>query len=296
MPKEVSSNVLPSHELWRLFSSSTVRDLANVNGGEVARSLITKIDLPQRSLRKARLSDVYESVFMQLMRKKPPEYAYKNALLQRNIFGKAGSKRARVFFEFRAGTSKLDALVARESMHAFEIKTEFDHFRRLPGQLSDYTQRFAHVWVFVSERHASRIEAQVGSDIGVAFMTAKHTFEVIREASRQVKNLRSEKILECLRRSEYLDIVKEFGFQEIEIPNTRLFGEAMRFASKLNPQVVHEATLAQLRGRMRGLSARTLATIPLYLRAAVVAANLGDSDVGELLQNLDSRVQRGGIR
>jgi len=220
------------------------------------------------------------------------EYFYKYAVLQKHVLSKSGSKRARVFFEFRAGRSKLDSLVARESLHAVEIKTDLDHFRRLPTQIHDYRRRFAHVWIFASERNAYKLEADksLPSSVGIAFMSRRLTFSVIREAARDVSLLNSKDILECLQRSEYLEILRERGFDASGIPNTLLFSEAMQFAERLDPELVHEATLAQLKGRAHGVSAPALMRIPRYIRAAVVAAGCDDIEVEHLLVNLGKKV------
>jgi hypothetical protein len=280
-----------SNELWKLFKPSIVADLANVDGGRGAQALIGRLLSQHQGPSKSCISDVYKAAFAHLSRNQPAEYFYKNALLQRNVLSKHGSKRSRVFFEFRAGKSKLDALVVRDSMHAYEIKTELDHFRRLPTQVSDYQRRFSHVWILSSERQVLRLEKEVPVCVGIAYMSRRRTFEVVRVASRNVEQLRAESILECLRRHEYLKVLREFGFSASNIPNTLVFREAMSFSSKLDPILVHEATLERLKERSRSLSTAALTRLPLYIRAAAVAAHCGDEDVEVLLRNLTSRVE-----
>lgn len=279
---------IPPHHLLRLFSTPFVRDMARLAGGQKSHVLLRSL-ASHRDLRGVTLREVYSAAFKRL-ESSPAEYIYKNALVQRNVLSKNGSKRSKVFFEFRAGQSKLDALVARESIHAFEIKTELDHFRRLSTQIADYTRRFAHVWVFASERHASRAEREVPLNVGIALMSKKRTFDVVRDASRSVMCLQSDKILECLRRAEYLEVLGEFGFEAKNVPNTKVFSAAMEYARRLDPELIHEATLAQLKGRIHGPSAKSLSALPLSLRAAVVAARCDDSDVAIVLANLESKV------
>ncbi|WP_133949773.1 sce7726 family protein [Rhodanobacter sp. TND4FH1] len=250
------------------------------------RELLLKSAGPQNPC----IADVYEAAFAHLSRNQPAEYFYKNAVLQRSVLSSHGSRRSRVFFEFRAGKSKLDALIVRDSMHAYEIKTELDHFRRLPSQIADYQQRFSHVWLLTSERQAARLESQVADSVGIAYMSSRRTFEILREASRDTANLRAESILQCLRRNEYLNVVREFGFSEADIPNTLVFREAMKFAAHLDPEVVHEATLARLMDRPRPLSVTALMKLPLYIRAAAVASRCSDGDVDIILGNLAGKL------
>ncbi|GAB3092606.1 hypothetical protein GCM10027159_07400 [Lysobacter terrae] len=177
-------------------------------------------------------------------------------------------------------------------MHAYEIKTDLDHFRRLSTQIADYQRRFSHVWLLSSERQAARLEAQIGPDVGIAYMSRRRTFEVVRAASRYTLQLRAELILECLRRSEYLKVLREFGFSDSGIPNTLVFREAMNFSKALDPVLVHEATLATLKERPNALSVGALSELPLYMRAAAVASRCSDDDVEVLLGNLARRVNR----
>ncbi|MFC3659269.1 sce7726 family protein [Luteimonas notoginsengisoli] len=279
-----------SSELWGIFKPSVVRELSRAEGGGETRSYLKRLLLQHGGPKSARVSDVYETAFAHLSRNQPAEYFYKNAVLQRNVLSRYGSKRSRVFFEFRAGTSKLDALIARDSMHAYEIKTERDHFRRLPTQISDYQQRFAHVWILSSEKQAARLEGQVSSAVGLAYMSSRRTFEIVREASRNTAGLRAAAILECLRRNEYLKVLEEFGFSGLGLPNTAVFREAMKFSSTLDPEQVHEATLERLKDRPNALSVSALAKLPLYIRAAAVAARCDDEDVQVLLKNLACKV------
>lgn len=284
----------PSKELWKIFTPRAVKELARSSGGREVRVLLRELLLEHHGPKNPRVSEVYEVVFAHLSRNQPAEYFYKNAVLQRSLLSRHGSKRSRLFFEFRAGKSKLDVLIARESMHAYEIKTELDHFRRLPSQIADYQQRFAHVWLLSSQKQAARLERAAPVAVGIAYMSSRRTFEIVREASRNTANLRADSILECLRRNEYLKVVQEFGFSDDGIPNTLVFREAMRFSAGLDPELVHEATLARLNERPHALSVSALAKLPLYIRAAAVASHCSDEDVEVLLGNLAHRVNHKG--
>lgn len=281
-----------SKELWKIFSPTAVKELAKSPGGGRARALLRELLLKHGGPKNPRMADVYEVVFAHLSRNQPAEYFYKNVVLQRSLLSRHGSKHSRVFFEFRAGKSKLDALIVHDSMHAYEIKTELDHFRRLPTQIADYQQRFSHVWLLSSERQVVRLESQVPESVGIAYVSSRRTFEIVREASRNTAQLRADSILECLRRSEYLKVVREFGFSDADIPNTLVFREAMRFAAQLDPEMVHDATLARLKERPHALSVSALARLPLYIRAAAVASHCSDEDVRVLLGNLASKVSQ----
>lgn len=277
-------------ELWRIFSPSLTKQLIAVPGAPDVRPVLSRMLLKCGGPRNLRVGEVYEQVFAHLSNGRASEYVYKNALLQRSVLSRHGSKRSRVFFEFRAGKSKLDALVALDSMHAYEIKTDLDHFRRLPTQIADYQQRFAYVSVLTSARGATRLEAQLPTTVGIAILSKRGCFETVRDASRNVAHLRADSILECLRRSEYLKVVRAFGFHDLDFPNTLVHRESMKFSLGLDPVVVHEATLGVLKERKRGLTVKALASLPLFVRAAAVSSRHGDEDIAVLLGNLARKV------
>lgn len=283
---------VPSRELWRIFAPAVIKELAGISEGRGFRNLLKELLSKHGGPKNLRVSEVYEAAFAHLSQNQPAEYFYKNAVLQRSMLSRHGSKRSRVFFEFRAGKSKLDALIACDSLHAYEIKTELDHFRRLPTQIADYQKRFAHVWLLSSEKQAARLEKQVPTEVGIAYMSTRRKFEIVRQASVNVRQLQSDLILECLRRSEYLDVVREFGFSDTDIPNTLVFRKAMIFSRSLDPERVHEATLARLKERPKALSVNVLANLPLCIRAAAVASHCSDEDVDVLLSNLARKVNR----
>lgn len=285
---------VPSRELWRIFAPAAIKELAGITEGRGLRNLLKQWLSTYGGPKNPRVSEIYEAAFAHLSQNQPAEYFYKNAVLQRNLLSRHGSKRSRVFFEFRAGRSKLDALIACDSMHAYEIKTELDHFRRLPTQIVDYQQRFAHVWLLSSEKQVARVEKQIPVEVGIAYMSSRRKFEIVRRASVNVRQLQSDSILECLRRSEYLDVVREFGFSDSGMPNTLVFREAMKFARSLDPERVHAATLARLKERPKALSVSALAGLPLCIRAAAVASHCSEDHVDVLLGSLAGRVNRKG--
>lgn len=277
-------------KLWKIFSPAVFGGLAVAGRVVASRLILGQLLQEGRGPKNPRVLEVYDSVYDFLSKNQPAEYFYKNALLQRSLLSRHGSRRSRVMFEFRAGGSKLDALVVRDSMHAYEIKTELDHFRRLPTQISDYKTRFANVWILSSARQAAALERSTDRSVGLAFVSSRHVFEVVREASRDTSKLKSDSILESLRRSEYVSVIRKFGFSEVGVPNTLLFSEAMKFSRNLDPELVHEETLARLRLRLDGMSAVNLSKLPMSVRAAAVVSKCSDSATEFLLSSLNGRV------
>lgn len=256
--------------LWRLFSPDVVRDLARPNGGKKARGLFEAAWPLYHAAGHMTLADAYNSVFASLADGGAAQYAYRNAIVQRTLLSKYGKPRNRVFFEFRAGAAKLDSLVINGSMHAIEIKTDLDHFRRLGSQLYEYKRRFKNVWIFGSERNIGALERLVDPSVGLLKLRRNRSLTVVRNATAHVNDLDAAAILESLRRDEYVALLESFGFSPAHIPNTRIFSEAMRFARHLEPTLVHENAAQILGARAGAWVGAATARVPFSLRAALV--------------------------
>jgi hypothetical protein len=273
--------------LWRLFSAPVVRDLLRAGGGGAATQLLRSSGFRVRG---KTLGSAYSDLYRRLATIEPAQYAYKNALAQRVLYSKYGARNNQIFFEFRTGASKLDALIVNESLHAIEVKSELDQLTRLQAQVADYKLRFSHVWVFCSERNLRSIERIVSSDVGLICLRQNRLFSIARPATCDQSKLNSVAILEMLRRQEYLSILKRFGFQEEKMPNTRLFSEAMRFGANIDPLLLHEELRLALSPRVKSFSASTLKRIPYELRGAVVSQLMKPADVDHLLENLRQKI------
>jgi hypothetical protein len=213
------------------------------------------------------------------------EYVFRTAIVGRFLTGKQAAKGARIYFEFRAGNSKLDALVVDSSSHAVEIKTEFDELRRLSTQLEAYRERFVSVWVFCSPKHIEKVGAMEDS-VGIATLGRSGSFEVYRPARRAWGKLNSVRILESLRRSEYLSILEAHGFESLGIPNTKIHSAAMRYAEGIDPRKIHKGMLGVLKARAGQLRRADLIRLPRELRAAALLSGLSPEESGRLAENV----------
>jgi hypothetical protein len=79
-----------------------------------------------------------------------------------------------------------------------------------------------------------------------------------------------------------LAVLSEFGFEASNLPNTRIFAQAMSFARTLDPWAVHMSALDAIRSRPGRISGSALAKLPRSLRAACVAAQCTDQEIEEI--------------
>lgn len=278
--------------LWRLFSPPVIRALLSEAGADVVIRLLRDLGYPPKDWkgRGPDLSSVYADIFASLTARSATEYAYKNAIVQRVLYSKHSKPHSRVFFEFRTGASKLDALVLNQSLHAIEVKSELDDLTRLATQVAAYKSRFEHVWVFSSERNLLAVERSVANDVGLICLRENKRFSVERPATPDLSRINAQAMIEMLRRQEYISVLSRFGFSPEGLPNTKLFKEVMSFAEAVDPALLHEELRIALSARASSLPSRALRNVPFPLRGGVVPVLKSEMEVEFLLQNLRSRI------
>lgn len=281
---------VPLELLLSIFGASSTRALGTVEGFKAYAGATAAKFAPFLGRRNPELGSIYCSAYQRLKNIQPAEYVFKNALVQRQVFGgRGGCEQKKIYFEFRAGASKLDALVVDDSISAFEIKTDRDDFARLPSQLQDYQSRFSLVWVVAGQRHCDRLQRSVGPGVGIAVLKDGRRIEILREALPS-ECLSSESMIGCLRKDEYLRVLAGFGLDARGIPNTRVFGAALELARSIEPSILQDALRVELRSRKVMLSKNALKMVPLALRAAALTHDWDLNEVRSVLENLKSKI------
>lgn len=282
---------IPTSLLSKFFSTRVLKELAQENGGKYFANLLMQVNLKKSLLNKLKIGDFYEEALEALSFQEKNEYVYKNVLARKLLLGKHSLNTASMFFEFRAGDSKLDALMINGSSHAYEIKTELDELKRLPHQLLDYQKRFEHVWVLTNDRHVAGIEAIAAKDIGISVLNKKGQISIIREARKQHAYLDSIAIMSSLRRHEYTNIVKSLGFDVIGIPNTQIYTAASSFIAGVNPVKVHDLMKRELKIRFWDKQAKIARVLPGPLTAVSLGLNITEQQALVLSRNLEVRIK-----
>ena len=101
------------------------------------------------------------------------------------------SSRNTVVFELPVRGSRIDLCKFAGSSMAFEIKTEYDTFDRLPKQLVDYASSFEYVYLIVSDGRIADAFAHVPDGCGIWSYRRKRggglAFSLRRKAVRNVE-------------------------------------------------------------------------------------------------------------
>lgn len=274
--------------LRRIFSTKVLRDLSQLGTAPALASVVRMLQRRGQPLDRTSLSDLYEASYIECARTKKIEYVYKNALVEKKILGRHSLRTASAMFEVSVGSSKLDALLFTNHVSAYEIKTERDELGKLAAQIADYKKAFTRVWVFTSEKHVSAIERQVPENVGISILGSRYRIRVLREAIESSDDLEPAAMLRLLRKKELLDFIRK---DCSEIPNTKIFSEALDFASSIGARDLNQHVTSVLRGRALGNTGLASA-LPRNLGAIALALNLNSSQTSRLIDVLRSPAAR----
>ena len=85
---------------------------------------------------------------------------------------------------FSPNHRRSDMLVLSNSLHAFEIKGDFDNLQKLGYQLLDYTKTFDRVSIVTTKRHLKDVKKIISRQVGLILFTGE-TFQIKRKAIAQ---------------------------------------------------------------------------------------------------------------
>jgi hypothetical protein len=157
----------------------------------------------------------------------------------------------------------------------YEIKTELDSLDRLEGQLRSYRKVFDKIYVVTHESQLSKLRRVLRDDVGILVLTERYRFHEAREAASDKSKVDAASIFDCLRQSEYSDIIeREYGFVP-DVPNTKIYAECKKLFSQLDPMVAHDSMVDALKSRSPNRSLAPLVdAVPHSLKLLSVITDL----------------------
>jgi len=94
-----------------------------------------------------------------------------------------------VAFEMSIGDSRVDICRINGGTYAYEIKTEYDTFERLPNQLQDYSMAFEKVYVIVPKTRVTDVKKIIPSTCGIiSYRVDENKQFIFHFAKRAEKN------------------------------------------------------------------------------------------------------------
>ena len=151
--------------------------------------------------------------------------------------------------EFRVNQSKADVVIVNGTSNVYEIKTEFDNFDRLEGQLNSYHYLFDKINVITHPLLVDKLFDTIDNGIGIHTLTESGEIKIIRSAASNIKNIDPVAVLNSLRKEEYLKVLEEEYGRDIKIPNTQVYEEARLLFTNYTPKKAHEKMVIILKNR-----------------------------------------------
>lgn len=231
----------------------------------------------------SRVADVYESAYAHLLEGYRCEYVFKNVITQRLLLERHRWPQARLLGEFRVGIRKADVVILNGTSTVYEIKTSLDNLDRLPAQVDAYRRVFDHIYIVCEDEQAGRVLEGVGDDVGVIAFGAGGALRQVRESASNAARTDPETTLACLRKAEYLEIVRSEAGEIPDVPNGLLWRECVKLARNMDPGRVHAHMVRLLRARPVPRSLKsTVEQAPPSLAHALLTLGAGPAGLARL--------------
>lgn len=260
--------------LSRLFSASVIRDFGRRGRSPLFTRLIEQTQIAAQIPSDSTVGTAFEKAFSILKTSGiRDDYVYRSAITQKVLLGRHSLSTATLLNEVRAGSCKADVVVLNGTSTAYEIKSERDSLARLENQIENYRRVFASVNVVVSSSHLHEVLEATPEDVGVITLSGRFRFQTEREAQNQPERTSALMILEILRVEEAVSILRNLRQDVPSVPNTQMRFELKRIFSELDPMIVHDEMVKELRSsRSQASLADFIGSVPVSLRAASLAA------------------------
>jgi len=235
--------------LSRIFSPLVLDKIAEIGRSDYLTEtlknsdLINKIDL-SRPLR-AFLNDIYKYLSDNYRN----EYLYKNEIAKELLLNRYSLKESWMLNEFRVGKCRADVVILNGTSTVYEIKSQFDSFKRLDDQIAAYRNVFDHIYVVTSEVKAEQLSGQLPYIVGIMSIADDNTIKELKPSVSNKQNIKPEILFASLRKNEYLKVIDEIYGSVPEAPNTQIYNVCKTLFCNQKPELVHDKTMEVLKKR-----------------------------------------------
>lgn len=279
----------------RLFSSAVIKEMARHGKSATFARLSNEVRFLTDGISVSpSVASFFESAFATLKRTEHRhEYIYKAALTDRVLLGRHSLKTASMLTEFRVNNCKADLAILNGTATVYEIKSERDSLARLEAQVAAYERFFAKVYVISGENHAANVASLVSNDVGILVLGARGNIKTLREAVDKPERTCPIAILDSIRTTEAVQILKCLGLRAPEVPNTELRAALIDQFKALEPTAVHASMVRTLKKTRNLLPlSNLLEGVPASLRTAALTIPLRKADHSRLLSALNTPLER----
>ncbi len=273
-PFSINKKYFPA--LGKVFSPGVIENIVTTGNSALMTEVCKMSGFFAQISPSVSLGDFFDTIYTYLFENYRNEYIYKNTIANKVLLGRHSLNTAQMLTEFRIGKCKADVVVLNGTTTAYEIKSEYDSFRRLERQITEYRNVFDFINVITSNCQVNKLRVILPKNIGILVLTDRNTISVVREAESNVVNIDLAILYNSLRKNEYLAIVKQHYGDTPDLPNTLLFRECKKLFCQIPVETAHKLTIECLRTRGNNLLLKDyLQQIPASLTA--YALNCGSN-------------------
>jgi hypothetical protein len=279
--------------LSRIFSPVVLDSIANTGGSTYLTEVFKKCGLVGQLPISTPFTTFLELIYNFLIKHYRNEYVYKNAIANKILLGKHSLKTAQMLTEFRAGTCKADVVILNGSATVYEIKSEYDSFKRLEKQIGEYLKVFDQINVITSESQVVKLKSLLPREIGIQVLTRRHTIKTVRKSNSNLGNINAEVLFDSLRKNEYLTVIKDYYGSIPKLPNTLLFKACKELYCRIPLETMYDHTVRVLRNRgNNALLKDYLQQIPLSLTAYALGIGSKERNFEQFTSLLEKRLDQ----
>lgn len=189
------------------------------------------------------------TVFHFLLKHYRNEYIIKNVIANKILLGRHSLNTSQMLTEFRIGSNKADVVILNGSSTVYEIKSQYDTFKRLDKQVQSYCAAFEYVNVVTTPFQLKSIISRLPENVGLVSFTKNDTLSMIRKPKSNLENIKLEVLFDSLRKNEYLAIIAEYYKTIPDVPNTRIYQMCKELYCKIPLSDALKLTYAILKKR-----------------------------------------------
>lgn len=270
--------------LARAFAPKVLHDIAEFGRSSFLSELLTSSPFAAPLPRHRTLSELYEAIYELLRRGSRPEYVYRNAIITKRLIARHSVAATPLLTEFRVGPRKADLLILNGTSTAYEIKSDFDNFDRLPGQIEHYLKAFDKVYLVTGAEFLHKAQRLLPPSAGIIELTDRYTLRNHREPTANAENIEPSVLFDSLRKAEYSQIIREAFGKLPDTSNMHIHAACKQLFCGLPNATCHDLAFSAIRRHRKAPShyGDFMHQVPHCLRSALLTSQLDESQIMRL--------------
>lgn len=278
-----------------VLSNSTFKKIIKEDNIDIVQKRAKKYLSHNQNVELSTYYDFFEHLYNSMLKNYRSEFIYKNEIVNKVLLGKHSLNTTTILNEFRIGKSIADLVMLNGTSVVYEIKTEYDSPERLLNQINEYRKSFLNVIIVthqsVSNKYATFLTKNNLQNVGLLSLTTRNTLSTIIEATADASCLDITYMFKCLRKDEYINLIKSYFGYLPDVPNTKIFRKCLELAKKIEAKDFHDFMFYYLKKRtIREKNIVSSRKIPNFLKHISICSNFEKKELEKLNLFLNKKI------